>query len=422
MLFLKCLFFGGILLPSYLFITASSDWHQLPSSLPSSPDPIHLKSVHQLHLYFSQDDIDPILDDGVSLVVSSITPKPDPNNSKDEPIEDEPNGDENPPKMKMVHGVGKDFSMVKLVTKDDGTLWTGYPPSFPLPKLTYSQSCRLLFSKGFTLLINKVQRRHPFISHLAHTLSSVFYGSTDVSANLYFTPGGGEEGDRRQGFEAHYDWMDVVVFQIEGKKIWTVYDEPGYQLPVWEGEKTKPVPSQMEGGENEYILEPGDVLFLPRGYIHEARNEGEVFQPSLHMTFGIERNGRDFGGHADSSDLTSSRPSFVIEGTVGGFVAWIIREHGFGESAVITNLFELKRSQSPDNTFLRLPFEAANEKHLQFAMLKIHVSLDRGDPEFGETELELTRLMDALREADFEDLRARFEELLRVGREGIYQR
>ena len=37
------------------------------------------------------------------------------------------------------------------------------------------------------------------------------------NANLYLTPAGA------QGFDAHYDWMDGLVVQLDGAKRWRLY-------------------------------------------------------------------------------------------------------------------------------------------------------------------------------------------------------
>jgi hypothetical protein len=97
-----------------------------------------------------------------------------------------------------------------------------------------------------------------------------------AQANAYFTPA------RAQGFAVHHDTHDVFVLQVSGAKRWRVYS-PVVELPLrdqrWSaalGDPGTPVA--------DFVLEPGDTLYLPRGWPHEAfTSDGE----SLHLTIGL---------------------------------------------------------------------------------------------------------------------------------------
>jgi lysine-specific demethylase/histidyl-hydroxylase NO66 len=97
-----------------------------------------------------------------------------------------------------------------------------------------------------------------------------------VQANAYYTPRGS------QGLAVHHDTHDVFVLQIAGEKRWLVY-EPVLELPLKEQRYRA-----SDGGPGEpmidTVLAPGDTLYLPRGWLHEARTS-EV--DSLHLTVGI---------------------------------------------------------------------------------------------------------------------------------------
>ena len=100
---------------------------------------------------------------------------------------------------------------------------------------------------------------------------------TGVQANAYLTPPGA------QGFRVHYDTHDVLVLQVEGEKAWRVW--PGQPLPhptrrtPWQREMTP------EGEPAGLTLRPGEVLYLPRGTLHDAR--GQAGAASLHLTIGL---------------------------------------------------------------------------------------------------------------------------------------
>lgn len=100
-----------------------------------------------------------------------------------------------------------------------------------------------------------------------------------VGANIYLTP------PNSQGFAPHYDDIEAFVLQIEGKKEWTLY------APRSENEKLPRESSgnfqQNEIGEPVFtqILEPGDLLYFPRGWIHQAKTVSNCH--SLHVTLSV---------------------------------------------------------------------------------------------------------------------------------------
>lgn len=97
-----------------------------------------------------------------------------------------------------------------------------------------------------------------------------------VQANSYYTP------HRAQGFAVHHDTHDVLVLQVAGEKQWLVY-EPLFELPLKHQRYSK---SLGEHGAPvlEATLRAGDTLYLPRGWLHEARTSET---DSLHITIGI---------------------------------------------------------------------------------------------------------------------------------------
>lgn len=100
-----------------------------------------------------------------------------------------------------------------------------------------------------------------------------------VGANVYLTP------QNSQGFAPHYDDIEAFVLQIEGKKEWTLYH------PRNENEKLPRESSgnfqQDEIGEPHFtqILEPGDMLYFPRGWIHQAKTVPNCH--SMHITLSV---------------------------------------------------------------------------------------------------------------------------------------
>ena len=95
-------------------------------------------------------------------------------------------------------------------------------------------------------------------------------------ANAYYTPRGS------QGLPVHHDTHDVFCLQVAGRKRWLVY-EPVLELPL---KDQRYDPSLGEPGEVvlDVVLEPGDTLYLPRGWLHEALTSD---LDSLHVTVGV---------------------------------------------------------------------------------------------------------------------------------------
>ncbi|EGG13942.1 transcription factor jumonji [Cavenderia fasciculata] len=108
------------------------------------------------------------------------------------------------------------------------------------------------------------------------------YFQCGMGANIYLTPAGA------QGFAPHYDDVDVFILQLEGKKVWRLYEPRSEQerLPKKSSENFE----QDEIGEPiiEVTLEAGDMMYFPRGIIHQAYSPKDVH--SLHITISTQMN------------------------------------------------------------------------------------------------------------------------------------
>jgi ribosomal protein L16 Arg81 hydroxylase len=132
---------------------------------------------------------------------------------------------------------------------------------------------RAVYARGKTVVIMTMQQRWLPIALLCRKLESFFH--CPVHANLYLTPAGA------QGFDAHFDTHEVLVLQLEGHKHWRLYG-PTRKLPLV-GERFN-VPREQLGPVREIGLEPGDLLYIPRGHVHEAFTSEAG---SMHLTVGI---------------------------------------------------------------------------------------------------------------------------------------
>jgi ribosomal protein L16 Arg81 hydroxylase len=127
---------------------------------------------------------------------------------------------------------------------------------------------------GATLAMQALHQKWAPIGRFCASLSRWF--SAPVGANLYLTP------PAAQGFPPHHDSHDVFILQILGRKRWRLYGSR-VELPLHD--QNGPTPADACGPVlDEPILEEGDVLYLPRGVIHEAAS---LDRPSAHLTVGV---------------------------------------------------------------------------------------------------------------------------------------
>jgi ribosomal protein L16 Arg81 hydroxylase len=131
-----------------------------------------------------------------------------------------------------------------------------------------------LFANGCSLVLDGVQDHSDTMASLIRGLETTMRHR--IGANVYTTP------RQSQGFTAHYDTHDTVIMQIAGSKRWRIYGAPT-ELPL----ESQPHDKKKHAAGDvvmEIEIRPGDLLYLPRGVMHEAR-AGEDF--SLHVTLGL---------------------------------------------------------------------------------------------------------------------------------------
>ena len=131
--------------------------------------------------------------------------------------------------------------------------------------------------RGATIRLRSAELFDAELRELTQALEDRLAGR--CSGNIYLTPPG------KRGFPPHFDLTDVFVIQCAGKKYWRLYERytEMTELPLgdarWDPERFKPacVPQDLE-------LTRGDVLYLPRGYMHEAFCED---RESMHLTISV---------------------------------------------------------------------------------------------------------------------------------------
>jgi hypothetical protein len=136
-----------------------------------------------------------------------------------------------------------------------------------------------LLADGCTVVFQGLHRVWPAIVDFTTTLTTEL--GHPVQVNAYLTPASA------QGLAPHYDTHDVFVLQTAGAKRWTVH-RPVVQSPAqtdgWTGHRDEVAAAAAGDPALDRVLRPGDVLYLPRGWIHCAQAQSQV---SLHLTIGV---------------------------------------------------------------------------------------------------------------------------------------
>ncbi len=132
--------------------------------------------------------------------------------------------------------------------------------------------------RGASVVLNDVDSLTPGLASVSHALESAGLGK--AQANVYIS------WQSHKAFPAHFDTHDVWAVQVEGEKTWN----------VWEGRADYPIGhpafrnqpqehhEQAKGRlRAKVVMQPGDLLYLPRGWYHDALAEAPA---SVHVAYG----------------------------------------------------------------------------------------------------------------------------------------
>jgi ribosomal protein L16 Arg81 hydroxylase len=136
------------------------------------------------------------------------------------------------------------------------------------------QQIQTEYRSGATVVLPALQRTWAPLRELCALLEKDF--SHPAHANAYLTPGDSP------GFTPHYDTHEVFVLQIAGTKRWCVFPPPQH-LPH-RSQPFVPIGYVLPPPIAELELKPGDLLYLPRGFVHAASTSRGH---SAHITVGM---------------------------------------------------------------------------------------------------------------------------------------
>jgi hypothetical protein len=128
--------------------------------------------------------------------------------------------------------------------------------------------------QGLSIVINGIEGMIQPIALMNAIVEREFRAPVHTNAYLSF--------NRDSAFKPHWDNHNVLILQIHGRKRWSCWGQP-WRFPV--DEKACQVPANLGEPEWEGVLEPGDILYVPRGDIHAAKVLDN--EDSVHLTVTI---------------------------------------------------------------------------------------------------------------------------------------
>ena len=177
------------------------------------------------------------------------------------------------------------------------------------PSTEYA-SAPAAFVDGCSIIVNHVENADESVAVICKGLRE---SVPHAFCNMYVTP------PSAQAVEPHADDRDVIILQLAGKKHWRLWPSAPIPFPMTEeqvGKAGLPVPeSVFEEAPLELLLVTGDVLYVPRGFVHEARTDQS--SSSLHLTIALPTHDWAWGKVvarilAESNDGERSR-SFLLD-------------------------------------------------------------------------------------------------------------
>lgn len=128
------------------------------------------------------------------------------------------------------------------------------------------------YADGATIIINYIEALDLTCAKFACRLGDSL--GARVSLTLFATPEGS------QGFVPHFDTLDVFVLQQSGSKNWCL-GEAAVELPTLRQGELVDSQGEQRLRATDFVLEEGEVLYIPRGFVHWARTSTNA---SLHVT------------------------------------------------------------------------------------------------------------------------------------------
>lgn len=138
-----------------------------------------------------------------------------------------------------------------------------------------------LLRRGASIVANEVDSLTPDLRAVSTALEDAFTGKVQI--NLYCS------WAAHKAFTSHFDTHDVMALHVAGEKTWRVYENrmphPVRHRRYGNEIYTDKQHTEQKGGVMmEVTMRPGDVLYLPRGWYHDALADSPG---AIHLACGI---------------------------------------------------------------------------------------------------------------------------------------
>jgi hypothetical protein len=128
--------------------------------------------------------------------------------------------------------------------------------------------------RGATLSFDAIDELHEPLTHLAESFEAFFHGGTKI--NIYAA------WRALHGLDLHRDNQEIFILQLDGRKRWLLY---GFSVDGVDRSELRTGSVPPAGALLDQILQPGDLLYIPKGCYHVAVPMNE---PVLHLTVGVK--------------------------------------------------------------------------------------------------------------------------------------
>jgi hypothetical protein len=193
---------------------------------------------------------------------------------------------------------------------------------------------------GGTIVLDQLHNRDPKLNLLCRALAPEF--SHRFQTNLYLTPPNG------RGFSPHWDNHDVFILQVVGSKKWQI-EKQRRALPR-KGEAMGDDGRELTGDLHSFVLNQGDLIYIPRGFVHAAECGAE---PSLHITLGVS------GIYWEDLLSAAIQAKIQRDKELGGLLSFGFMQES--RESLVTGMKDILR-QITDETFLSTVVDEFRDK------------------------------------------------------------
>ena len=160
-----------------------------------------------------------------------------------------------------------------------------------------------------TVIAHGAQLFHPAVAKITLKMSEIFHRI--VNTNIYITAASKKPTDPDKppvaSMAAHNDIQCTLIVQVQGRKRWRLWPLPQFMLARSDRETLGKTPkrvldeTKLGSPRMDVVIEPGQVLYVPRGVVH-ATSTANLQQDdrdhrlddvsgsstSMHLTIGLE--------------------------------------------------------------------------------------------------------------------------------------